>query len=583
MSQVSNIPSVGGSTQGSNPCLSSSPKSLANEGLRVRIPSDPPPATTVLPTEPAPTPGCAGFGGTGVGGIRARGLPLSCPVPPREIQAATGGCGFGKSCPDHPDGGPCEPMQGEPWRCVYGEHLLGLAELAPQRRAIDRCACGHAVGQHRDGAVRGVTCCELASCDCPRFVPHPQPVSGEGEHAFAGSGGVGAAAAVHEGCASRVADVLLTDGKLPVFAVDLGAVEDGAQHGDAIGLREAVEAGDQLAAGDRQVGFAVGTGLRGGDAVVAATTEQEQGKGESAHGETSGAPAYRPNDHSVSPRVLEMLDRYQDSAWRRLQADVDAATPHPEPAHSAPPAQGYPGASNVWHITITDSDPGLRPGFHRVEVKQGNTVVYVWAGAPSHREALAAAEEFIRQRCAAPAVVSCTTLSAPAPEPEPNWEGDPLEAAFALDVPEDTRDRVLHELKRREELYDAAQISDGCIENVKGVEDDFICRLLSLFDGFRPALLLLALLAAVAIGCSERPDSPDSPDAADAGTDAEPPSCLMPPTDARITVVFVPCDDPATAQCEIRWGDHNTVPSCVVGGRTCVASCGVPTRGEVHQ
>lgn len=41
--------------------------------------------------------------------------------PPQEAKAR---------CPTHPeDGGACEPMQSEPWRCVYGEHALGGGEI----------------------------------------------------------------------------------------------------------------------------------------------------------------------------------------------------------------------------------------------------------------------------------------------------------------------------------------------------------------------------------------------------------------------------------------------------------------------
>jgi hypothetical protein len=34
-------------------------------------------------------------------------------------------------CPTHPaEGGTCEPMQSEPWRCVYGEHAIGGGALS---------------------------------------------------------------------------------------------------------------------------------------------------------------------------------------------------------------------------------------------------------------------------------------------------------------------------------------------------------------------------------------------------------------------------------------------------------------------
>jgi hypothetical protein len=44
-------------------------------------------------------------------------------------------------------------------------------EETPQRRAIDRCTCRH----KRLGHAEGIGACY--GCDCPRFIPEPQPSS----------------------------------------------------------------------------------------------------------------------------------------------------------------------------------------------------------------------------------------------------------------------------------------------------------------------------------------------------------------------------------------------------------------------
>lgn len=44
----------------------------------------------------------------------------------------------GDSCPTHPhEGGTCEPMEGEPWRCVYGEHPISYRGLTEALKAKD--------------------------------------------------------------------------------------------------------------------------------------------------------------------------------------------------------------------------------------------------------------------------------------------------------------------------------------------------------------------------------------------------------------------------------------------------------------
>jgi len=570
MSQVSNIPSVETVHAGSNPAGVATVNAQDHEGLRVRIPSAPPSTTTELPSPGTPPEDARGFGGSGAplpdGGFRCPHRGLGSCYPCFEAKAARA---LQRRALDDvhvaeqalADHYPCQDCDSN--RRALGDGAQSMC-LSAQRLYSNMLAARAKLGGFN-----------------PREFPNyrPQPELGVQEDVHAGGGAVGGHAGhVVENAAGGAVELALAEGEFPVLPGGGAAVDGALSGGDAFGLREVGDAGDGLGAKvGSQEGVAVGLGLPGGNgaAVVAATTEQEQGEGESAHRESSGATSYRQPDHSVSAGVLEMIDRYQDSAWRRLQAEVDAATPRPEPAQSATPAQAP--ELRTWSIHLTSNDPGLRPGYWRVEVKRGPFVVYVWAGAPSHLGAMSAAEEFIRHRDPAPAVVSCTTESAPAPAVEPNWEGDPLEAAFALDVPEGVRDVVLHELKRREEFWDRAHGDDdrGHCAIMKGEEDDFVCRLLSAFNGLR-ALVLLLLVGAFVVGCGDRPLSPDA--GADAGADVMPP-CPQP---AGTTIVFVPCDDGTTAQCELRADGGSTVPACVIQGRTCVASC-APARGEVHQ
>lgn len=252
--------------------------------------------------------------------------------------------------------------------------------------------------------------------------------------------------------------------------------------------------------------------------------------------------AERPDGggHSVSPGVLDLLDRIAlagtpdkvrtlDRQLRQFAQERDRECGNVgaggyvcsklqghSACHTAADGWNWPHrdvraeaaraeAAHLWTIrTRRDNCYWIGEAFRDAEIR------YCSVGEPSEQTALKSALAFVRSLAG---MVPVTVVPAPAPAPEPvpfeaipdpNWDGDPLEAAMALNVTEETRDRLLHELKRREDFYDNVERADGTITDVKAQEDDFVCRLLAVFQRTLPTMAVLLYLfgAALFTGCT---------------------------------------------------------------------------------
>lgn len=193
--------------------------------------------------------------------------------------------------------------------------------------------------------------------------------------------------------------------------------------------------------------------------------------------------AERPADHSLSPGLLELLDRFPP-AMRSVVQGVDAALR----SHREPPAHPHSaGTARPWTVNV------WQEGQHwDVAVYEGPRYRYGSYGVPTEHRATSEGVGFVRRATDAASV----TVAFQAPAEPQELEGprdvdvtDPEGAAdrCLADFPEDIREAVQFELKRRREFWEEVRFEDTLWmsghQTVKDFEDEGLVRLFMALGG----------------------------------------------------------------------------------------------------